>query len=269
MKLKGRVAIVTGASRGVGRAVALALAKEGCDIVVAAKTVDPHPKLPGTIETVAQEVEALGVRALPIQTDIRFVDQIEAMVQKTIDTFGRIDILINNAGAAWWYKIEETPEKRFDLVIDVNTKGPFFACQAVIPHMKKNNWGHIINMSPPINPDQAKNKIAYIISKFGMTLITHGLAAELREGGSNIAVNSLWPVTLIESLATINLGLGTPENWRKADILADATVAIVTKDPKQRSGQALLDEEVLREEGIQSFDHYACVPGAQPMLIPW
>ncbi|MBI4209609.1 MAG: SDR family oxidoreductase [Deltaproteobacteria bacterium] len=267
MKLKNRVAIVTGASRGVGRSVALALAREGCDIALAAKTVEPHPKLPGTLGSVAQEVEALGRKALSIQTDVRFVDQIEAMVEKTVEAFGRVDILINNAGAAWWYNMEETPEKKFDLVMNVNCKGPFFAAQAVLPHMKKNRWGHIVNMSPPIQPEMAGGKIAYMISKFGMTLLTHGLAKEA--AGSNIAVNSLWPVTLIESLATINLGLGTPENWRKADILADATVAIVTKEPRSRSGQALFDEDVLREEGIKNFDHYACVPGSTPMVIPW
>jgi citronellol/citronellal dehydrogenase len=267
MKLKNRVAIVTGASRGVGRAVALALAREGCDIALAAKTVEPHPKLPGTLGSVAQEVEALGRRALPIQTDVRFVDQIGAMVEKTVETLGRVDILINNAGAAWWYNIDETPEKKFDLVMNVNCKGPFFAAQAVLPHMKKNQWGHIVNMSPPIQPEMAGGKIAYIISKFGMTLLTHGLAKEMAE--FNIAVNSLWPVTLIESLATINLGLGTPENWRKAEILADATVAIVSKEPRSRNGRALFDEDVLREEGIKTFDHYACVSGATPMVIPW
>ena len=267
MKLKNRVAIVTGASRGVGRAVTLALAREGCDLVLAAKTVEPHPKLPGTLGSVAQEVEALGRKALPIQTDVRFADQIQAMVEKAVQTFGQVDILVNNAGAAWWHPIEETPEKKFDLVMDVNCKGPFFAAQAVLPHMKKNRWGHIVNMSPPIKAEMAEGKIAYIISKFGMTLLTHGLARETAE--SNIAVNSLWPVTLIESLATINLSLGTPENWRKAEILADATVAIVSKDPSLRSGKALFDEDVLREEGIGSFDRYACVPGSTPMVIPW
>ena len=267
MKLNNRVAIVTGASRGVGRVVALALAKEGCDVVLASKTVEPHPKLPGTILTVAKEVEELGRKALPVQTDVRFVDQVHAMVDKTVEAFGKVDILINNAGAAWWYGIEETPEKRYDLVMDVNCKGPFFAAQACVKHMREARWGHIVNMSPPIKATMAGNKIAYMISKFGMTLLTHGLAIETKD--DNIAVNSLWPVTLIESLATKNLGLGEPKDWRKADILADATVAIVSQDPSKQSGEALLDEHVLRAAGVEDFEPYACVPGSKPLEIPW
>jgi citronellol/citronellal dehydrogenase len=266
-KLENRTAIITGSSRGVGRAVALALAAEGCDVVLAAKTVEPHPTLPGTIHTVAAEVEALGRRALPVKTDVRDPEQIGSMVEQAVAAFGRVDILINNAGAAWWYGIEETPPKRFDLVMDVNCKGPFFACQAVLPHMKSAGWGHIVNMSPPIVPKMAKGKIAYMISKFGMTLVSQGLAGELE--GTGVAVNSLWPVTLVESLATINLGLGAAKDWRKADILADATVAVVTTPPAARTGQALLDEDVLREAGVTDFDRYACVPGTTPMRIPW
>src|SRR5262249_47081837 len=185
-------------------------------------------------------------RELRIECDVRFVPEIEAMVQQAGETFGRIDILLNNAGAFWWHPVEETPEKRFDLVMTVNAKGPFFAAKACVPWMKKNRWGHIVNMSPPVKVEQAVNKVAYMISKFGMTLLSHGLAEELRN--DNIAVNSLWPVTIIESLASINANLGGPELWRKADILADATIALITKDPMTRTGQALLDEEVLRGE---------------------
>lgn len=268
MRLEGRVAIVTGASRGIGRACALALAKEGADLVLASKSLDSSdPRLPGTLRDVQREVEALGRRALPVQCDVRFVDQIRDMVDQAAEKFGRIDILVNNAGAFWWHPIEETPEKKWDLVMAINAKAPFFAAQAVLPHMKKNGWGHIVNMSPPIKPQQAANKIAYMISKFGMTLLTHGLAEEARD--ANVAVNSLWPVTLIESFATMNAGLGEKSNWRKADIIADATVAIVTKEPKTLTGRALLDEEILRESGVTDFSGYACVPGAEPMAIPW
>jgi len=266
-KLLDRVAIVTGSSRGVGRAVALALAREGCAVVLAAKTVEPHPRLPGTILTVAAEVRATGVPALPIATDVRDPDQVSAMVARAAAEFGRIDILVNNAGAAWWHSLEDTPPKRFDLVVDVNCKGPFFACQAVLPHMRRGGYGHIVNMSPPIAARMAEGRIAYMVSKFGMTLITHGLAAEL--DGANIAVNSLWPVTMVESLATINLGLGQPKDWRKPDVLADATVAIVTTEPRERTGEALLDEDVLRAAGVTDFDGYACVPGTRPKRIPW
>lgn len=266
-RLEGRVAIVTGASRGVGRVVALTLAREGASVALAAKTVEPHPKLPGTLATVAAEVEATGSRALQVQTDVRDPEQIDRMVEKTVEAFGRVDILVNNAGAAWWYGVPETPANKWNLVNEVNARATFLASRAVLPHMKKNGWGHIVNMSPPIKPEMAVGKVAYMISKFGMTMVTIGLAGEVAQ--DNIAVHSLWPVTLIESLATINLGLGAPENWRKPEILADATLALVTKEPKLRTGKAWLDEELLREEGITDFGSYACVPGTTPMQIPW
>lgn len=266
-KLEGRVAIVTGASRGVGRSVALALAKEGAHVALAAKTVEPHAKLPGTLGSVAAEVEALGVKALQVQTDVRDPEQIERMVAKTVDAFGRVDILINNAGAAWWFPTDQTPANKWNLVNEVNGRATFLATRAVLPHMKKQKWGHIVNMSPPIKPSMAVGKVAYMVSKFAMTLVTIGVAGEVAD--DNIAVNSLWPVTLIESAATIYLGAGTPENWRKPEILSDATLALVTKDPSLRTGRAWLDEELLRLEGISDFDHYACVPGTKPMEIPW
>src|SRR5437773_427636 len=217
--IKDRVAIITGASRGIGRAMALGLAGQGCHIVIAAKSVKSHERLPGSIHTVAKEVEALGVSALPIQTDVRDNDQIEQMVAKTIERFGRIDILINNAGALWWQPVRETPAKRFDLLIGVNVRAAFLTARTVLPHMMERKWGHIINMSPPIDPKIVPGKVAYFISKFGMTLLTHGLAEEVRE--HHVAVNSLWPVTIIESQASLNWGLGNREAWRKPDILVD------------------------------------------------
>lgn len=265
MSLKGRVAIITGASRGVGRQIALDLAREGCKIVVAAKSVEENPSLPGTIYSVAKEVEDLGSEALPFQCDVRSVENINNMAKATIEKFGKIDILINNAGALWWQPLMKTPEKRFDLVVDVNVKASFFACQAVLPSMIENNWGHIINMSPPIDLEYLKNHIAYFIGKYGMTMIAHGLSEELKN--YNIAVNALWPETMIESLATINWNMGTPEMWRKADILSDATIAILKKEPNTFRGKALMDEEVLKLEGINDFDRYNCVPGTNPPKI--
>jgi citronellol/citronellal dehydrogenase len=268
MRLKGRVAVITGASRGIGRACAIALAKEGANLVLASKSLDEtDPRLPGTLRDVQREVEALGVKAIAVKCDVRFVDQVQAVAQAAGETFGRIDILINNAGAFWWHPIDETPEKKWDLVMSVNAKGPFFLAQACLPWMRKNKWGHIVNMSPPIKPEASHDKIAYMISKFGMTFLAYGLAEE--EKANNIAANSLWPVTIIESYASINGGLGGPEMWRKADIIADATLAIVTNDPSKRTGRALMDEEVLREEGVTDFDKYSCVPGSTPMAIPW
>lgn len=265
--LKGRTAIITGASRGVGRAVALKLAQEGANIVIAAKTTEPNPQLPGTIHSVAAEVEALGVRALPVKVNVREEAEVEAMVAQTMEAFGRIDILVNNAGALWWYPVMETPIKRFDLVMDVNVRAAFLCSHAVLPSMIQQRWGHIVNMSPPIDLSVLPGKVGYMISKFGMTMLAMGLAEEMRE--HHIAVNALWPVTLIESYATINFGMGEPSMWRKADILADATFAIISREPPSLTGQALMDEYILRESGISDFSHYACVPGSEPMKITW
>jgi citronellol/citronellal dehydrogenase len=265
--LHGKVAIITGASRGIGRAIALGLAKHGCNIVVAAKSTEPSERLPGSIYTVAKEVEELGAGALPLQVDVRDADRIDAMAAQTMERFGRIDILINNAGALWWQPLIETPAKRFDLVMGVNARASCLAARAVLPAMIKQKWGHIINMSPPIDLKAVPGKIAYFISKFGMTLLTHGLAEEVR--ADNIAVNSLWPVTIIESQASINWGMGTREMWRKPDILVDCTLRLVQKDPDEVTGQALLDEDFLRAEGVTDFSTYSCVPGAKPPRIPW
>jgi citronellol/citronellal dehydrogenase len=265
--LKGRVAIITGASRGIGRAIALGLARSGCDIVIAAKSTASSERLPGSIFTVAEEVERLGVRALPVQVDVRDGEQIDGMVKQAIDRFGRVDVLINNAGALWWQPVLETPAKRFDLVMGVNARAAFLACRAVLPHMIERRWGHIINMSPPIDLKIVPGKVAYFISKFGMTLISHGLAEEVRD--SNIAVNSLWPVTIVESQASINWGMGSRDLWRKPDILVDCVIRLVQKEPTQVTGRALLDEDFLREEGVTDFGGYACVPGTHPPRLPW
>ena len=266
-KLDGRVAIITGASRGIGKAIALKLAKEGADIVVAAKTTEPDPRLPGTIYDAAREVEALGRRALPVRCDVREADQIEAMAAQALDTFGRIDILVNNAGALWWYPVLDTPARKFDLVMGVNARAAFLCARACLPAMIKQRWGHIVNMSPPVDTRLAAHHVAYMISKFGMTLVAHGLAEEVKE--HNVAANALWPVTIIESQATINFGLMPRQYWRKADIMADALYAIVSKEPAERTGQALLDEEVLRADGVTDFKPYAIDPDVEPIKLDW
>jgi len=202
--LEGRAAIVTGASRGIGRAIALGLAREGCGVVIAAKTTQPREKLPGSIHTVAAEVEALGGQALPVQVDVREEAQVEAMVARALERFGRVDLLVNNAGALHWQGLLDTPAKRFDLVMGVNARAAFLCCRAVLPAMIGRRWGHIVNMSPPLDLTIVPGRIAYAISKLGMTLLTIGLAAEV--GPHNVAVNSLWPVTVIESQASINWG---------------------------------------------------------------
>jgi citronellol/citronellal dehydrogenase len=265
--LQGRVAIITGASRGIGRAIALRLAKEGVAVVIAAKTAEPDPRLPGTIHTVAEEVAALGGRALPLQVDVRDENALQRMVDATLQTFGRIDILVNNAGALWWYPVLETPPKRFDLVMQVNLRASFVAAQLVLPTMMQQRWGHIVNMSPPIDLSVLPGKVAYMISKFGMTMLALGLAEEVRE--HNIAVNALWPRTLIESQATIAWGLGTPQQWRKADIMADAVYELVRREPHTCTGKAWIDEDLLREAGITDFSVYNCTPDGEPMEIIW
>jgi citronellol/citronellal dehydrogenase len=265
--LEGKVAIITGASRGIGRAIALGLARQGCKIVIAAKSIEATERLPGSIYTVAKEVEGLGSAALPIQVDVRDAEQIDALVAQTIAKFGHVDLLVNNAGALWWKPVVDTPAKRFDLVMGVNARAAFLLSRAVLPSMMERRWGHIINMSPPIDLKVVSGKVAYFISKFGMTLLSHGLAEEMRS--ANIAVNSLWPVTIIESQASINFGLGDRSQWRKPDILVDCVLRLVQMEPSAVTGRALLDEDFLREEGITDFDGYACVSGSRPQRIPW
>ncbi len=265
--LQGRVAIVTGASRGIGRALALGLAKAGCHVVVAAKSIASSEKLPGSIFSVAAEVEALGAQALPIQVDVRDEQQIESMAARTLERFGRIDLLVNNAGALHWSRLLDTPAKRFDLVMGVNARAAFLCCRAVLPAMIERRWGHIINMSPPLDLSMVPGRIAYSISKLGMTLLTLGLAEEVRT--QNIAVHSLWPTTIVESQASINHALGSRALWRKPDILVDCVLRLAQKEPSASTGQALLDEDFLRAEGVTDFSAYACVPGTNPPRLSW
>ena len=266
MYLTGKTAIITGSSRGIGRAIALRLARAGANIVVAAKTERAHPKLPGTILSVAQEIRELGVEALPLKVDVRDEAAISAMVEQAVVTFGRVDILVNNAGAINLRTTEQIDVNRIDLMYSINQRAPLICAQHCIPHMRKAGRGHILNMSPPIdlNPKWFKNYTAYTISKFAMTMATIGLASEV--GKSNIAVNSLWPKTTIATAAIeFNPGMPPLESCRTPEIVADAAHEIIDTEPRQLNGQALLDEDILRERGISDFTGYAVDPDTPPM----
>ena len=263
--LSGRVAIVTGSSRGIGKEIAIALARAGCDVCVAAKTTEPHPTLPGTIFDTRDAIIELGQKAIAVKTNLREEEEIKNMVDKTIEAFGRVDILINNAGALWWRNVEDTPLKKMDLVMDVNARASYGCAYHCLPYMKKQGYGHIINMSPPVHMGMVPGKVAYCISKFGMTIIAHGLAQEVKKYG--ISVNALWPATIVESQAAINFGLGTPKNWRKSSIVSDATLAILSHEPTTLTGRALLDEEVLEMVGVTDLESYRCEPGGNLIRI--
>lgn len=263
--LTGKVAIVTGASRGIGKEIALALARAGADLVIAAKSEQGRDKLPGSIHETAEEVRALGRRALPVKTDVRMAEEVEAMVARAAAEFGRIDVLVNNAGALHWKTIPDTPPKRFDLVHEVNARGAYCAVHYALPHLLKAGNGCVIQMSPPLDLRLLGGKVAYGMSKLGMSLLAVGLAQEW--GHTGLRSCALWPVTAIESFATINHGLGGPEQWRKPAILADAVLAIQTLPIERVQGKCLLDEEVLGAAGVTDFARYLCVPGGKPLRI--
>lgn len=260
--LQGRVALVTGSSRGIGRDIILTLAKAGCSVVIAAKSITDSPNLPGTIHTVAAEARALGVDALPVRCDVRDDAQISAMFQAIDDTFGRLDFLVCNSGALWLHDVERTPMSRFDLVHSINVRATFACVRAALPLMRRNNFGSIVVMSPPIDLLMLKGKVAYSISKFGMTMIAHGLARELK--GTGISINALWPVTLVESFATKNFHIGEAKQWRKASILSDTVLLLFQEKPEALTGHALFDEGYLRSKGVTDFEKYQCVPGYEP-----
>jgi len=260
--MKGKVAIVTGASRGIGREIALRLADCGCDVVVAAKTVAPHPTLPGTIYTVVEEIRERGRRGLAIQVDVRDDEAVERMVKLTLEHFERIDILVCNSGALWWKSVRDTPMRRYDLVHGVNARGAFACVHAVLPVMLRQKFGRIIVMSPPIDLDILPGRVAYCISKFGMTMLAKGLAREVQ--GSGVAINALWPVTMVESYATKNFQLGSSSLWRRATIIADCVERMVQESPESLSGESLLDEDYLRSKGVTDFKQYRCNPDVEP-----
>ncbi len=264
--LAGKTLFITGASRGIGKEIAVRAAKDGANVAIAAKTAEPHPKLPGTIYTAAEEIEAAGGKALPCVADIRFEEQIHAAVQKTVETFGGIDILVNNASAISLTGTRQTPLKRFDLMHQINTRGTFACSQACIPHLEKAENPHILNLSPPLNMEARwfAPHVAYTMAKFGMSMCVLGMAEELRKDG--IAVNALWPRTVIATAAVQNLlgGDETVKRSRKPEIMADAAHAILVRKSREATGNFYVDEDVLREEGVTDFSDYAMTPGVEP-----
>ena len=267
MTLKNKTALITGGSRGIGKAIAERLAKEGCNIAIAAKTAEPHPKLEGTIYTAAKEIEALGVNCLPLQCDIRNEEQIQAAVDETVKTFGGIDILVNNASAISLTPTEHTEPKRFDLMMDIEIRGTFFMCKACLPHLRQSTNAHILNLSPPLNlnPKWFAQHLAYTISKYGMSMIVMGLAEELKK--DRIAANALWPKTTIATAAVQNLlgGEVLMKMSRTPEIVADAAYAILSKPADECTGNFFIDEDVLAKEGIIDFTKYA-VDSSQKLM---
>ncbi|UXI69046.1 SDR family oxidoreductase [Tahibacter amnicola] len=264
--LTGRTLFITGASRGIGLAIARRAARDGANIVIAAKSDVPNPKLPGTIHSAAAEIEAAGGKALALKVDVREEDQVQAAVAQAVATFGGIDILVNNASAIWLAGVTGTPMKRYDLMHQVNVRGSYLCTQACLPHLKRALNPHVLMLAPPINLSQKwfQHHTAYTMSKYGMAMAAYGLAAELAKDG--VSVNALWPRTVIDTAALAMLGgMARPENCRKPEIMADAAHWIFTQPPRSLSGQFLLDEDVLRKAGVTDFDGYAVQPGA-PLL---
>jgi citronellol/citronellal dehydrogenase len=266
--LQAKTLFITGASRGIGLAIALRAAREGANVAIVAKTTEPHPKLPGTIYTAAEEIERAGGKALPLHCDIRFEEQVMDAVRKTVERFGGIDVCVNNASAISLTRTADTEMKRYDLMHQVNARGTFLCSKATIPHLARAANPHILNLAPPLDMKARwfQNHVAYTMAKFGMSMCTLGMAEELRPQG--IAVNSLWPLTTIDTAAVRNLlgGETMARASRKPEILADAAAEILSRPSSECTGNFFIDEEVLREAGVTNFEQYANDPGAR--LIP-
>jgi len=264
--LAGKTVFITGASRGIGKAIGMAAARQGANVVVAARTVVKHPKLPGTIHSAAEEIATAGGQAIAVECDVRDEGQVNAAVGATIERFGGIDVLVNNASAIWLAGTVDTPMKRYDLMHQVNARGTFLCSQACIPHLAKRENPHILTLSPPLDmrPRWFAPHVAYTMAKYGMSMCVLGMAEELR--GQGIAVNALWPRTVIATSA-LNLlgGDETARQGRKPEIVADAAVAILARDARSCTGNFFIDEEVLRADGVTDFGGYAVAPGVELM----
>ncbi len=266
MTLRGRTLFITGASRGIGLAIGKRAAADGANVVIAAKTTDPHPKLPGTIYSAAEEIVAAGGKALPLVVDVRSEEAVQAAVAKAVETFGGIDVLVNNASAISLTGTLETPMKRYDLMHQINLRGTFLCSQACLPHLLKAPNPHVLNLSPPLNlePRWFGGHVAYTMAKYGMSMCVLGMAEEFR---GRVAFNALWPRTAIATAAVQNLlgGDDTMRGTRTAEIMADAAYEILQR-PVSYSGNFVVDEDLLRSVGVTDFEKYALVPGAD--LVP-
>jgi citronellol/citronellal dehydrogenase len=257
--LSGRTILMSGGSRGIGLAIAVRAARDGARVALIAKTAEPHPKLPGTIYTAAEEIEAAGGEALPIVGDIRDAEAVEAAVAQAVERFGGIDVVVNNASAINLAPMRDLPVKRFDLMQQVNSRGTFVVTRACLPHLRESSHAHVLTLSPPLSADPRwlAGHSAYTLSKMGMTMITLGVAADEAEAG--IGANCLWPRTIIATAAVQNL-LGGDEAMRRArtpEIVADAAHAILVRDPHSCTGNSFIDDEVLAEAGISDLDRYS------------
>lgn len=257
--LSGRTAFITGTTRGIGKQIALGLAEAGCNIVSTGKTVEEGGELPGTIHQTARECEELGVQSHAIRLNLRDEENVRGAVEEAIDVFGEIDIVINNASAIQLARVEEMPADRFDLMTDVNVRGTYLTSRAFVPHLRELGGGHILTNAPPITQDRSPGSAAYSWSKLGMSFVTLSLADELASDG--IAANTVWPVTAIDTRATRYFGMGTEDDWRTPEIVSDAVLEILNRDPDRFTGNTLYDEDVLRDAGVEDFSQYNLTEG--------
>jgi citronellol/citronellal dehydrogenase len=264
--LADKTLFISGASRGIGKAIALRAARDGANVVIAAKTTEPHPKLPGTIFTAAAEIEAAGGKALPLVVDVRNEDEVLAAVAKAVATFGGIDVLVNNASAISLTGTLSTPMKRFDLMHQINTRGTYLCSQACLPHLRKAGNPHVLNLAPPLNmnPRWFKNHVAYTMAKYGMSMCVLGMAEEFR---GKVAFNALWPRTAIATAAIEMIGGDAMmKRSRTPEIMADAAHAILVRPHAECTGNFFIDDEVLAQEGVTDLSQYVVDPSIEPML---
>lgn len=266
--LRDRTIVMSGGSRGIGLAIALRAARDGANVVLLAKTGEPHPKLEGTVHTAAAEIEAAGGHALAVVGDVRSDDDVAGAVAQAVDRFGGIDVVVNNASAIDLSGTRELSMKKYDLMQDINARGTFLLSKTALPHLERSDHAHVLTLSPPLDlrPQWAGQYLGYTMAKYGMSLVTLGLAEELREAG--VAANSLWPRTMIATAAVANL-LGGEEavaGSRTPSIVADAAYAVLTRDPRTCTGNFFIDDEVLAQEGVTDLDGYRAVPGGEAPL---
>lgn len=265
--LTGQTAFVTGTTRGIGKALALAFADCGANVVSTGKTSEADSygddrDLEGTIERTAREVRDRGAEALSIRLDVRDEAAVAAAVEETVDEFGSLDVLVNNAGAIQIANVEDVPANRFDLLMDVNVRAAYVCTRQALPYLREQGGGHVVMNSPPATMKPQPGKAAYALSKYGMTHVAQSLAAETR--GDGIGVNAVWPVTAIDTRATRHFGLGSEADWRSPDVYVDAVLELLGRDPADCTGNAFYDEDLLREAGVTDFSDYAVVDGADP-----